>query len=76
MEEETIEVTFKSKSIQLKTKKNSSTGLTDASASVHPMLGGSSDAPVGLSLWMPAEIKSANSIAPVEPIVKSKAPVH
>ena len=70
MEEETIEVTFKSKSIQLKTKKNSSTGLTDALASVHPTLGGSSDAPVGLSLWMQAEIKSTISIAPVEPMVK------
>jgi len=50
LEEETIEVTFKSKSIQLKTKKNSSTGLTDA-----PIIG-ASDAwrkfrrPVGLSL--------------------------
>ena len=49
LEEETIEVTFNSKSIQLKIKKNCSTGLTDALASVHPMLGGSSDAPVGLS---------------------------
>ena len=76
MEEETIEVTFKSKSIQLKTKKNSSTGLTDALASVHPTIGGSSDAPVGLSLWMQAEIKSIISIAPVEPMVPSKAPVH
>ena len=70
MEEETIEVTFKSKSIQLKTKKNSSTGLTDA----HSI--GASDAwrkfgrPVGLSLWMQAEIKSTISIAPVEPMVK------
>ena len=75
MEEETIEVTFKSKSIQLKTK-NSSTGLTDVLASVHPTLGGSSDAPVGLSLWMQAEIKSTISIALVEPMVPSKAPVH
>ena len=50
LEEETIKVTFKSKSIQLKMKKNSSTGLTDALASVHPTLGGSCDAPVGLSL--------------------------
>ena len=32
--------------------------------------------PVGLSLWMLAEIKSANSIAPVEPMVPRKAPVH
>ena len=50
LEEETIEVTFKSKSIQLKMKKNSSTGLSDA-----PIIG-ASDAwrkfrrPVGLSL--------------------------
>ena len=49
MEEETIEVTFNSKSIQMKMKKNSSTGLTD-----DPCIG-SSDAwrkdrrPVGLS---------------------------
>ena len=76
MEEETIEVTFKSKSIQVKIKKNNSTGLTDA-----PIIG-ASDAwrkfrrPVGLSLWMLAEIKSANSIAPVEPMVPRKAPVH
>jgi len=52
LEEETIEITFKFKTIQLKTKKNSSTGLTDALVSVHPTHGGSSDAPVGLSLWM------------------------
>ena len=76
MEEETIEVTFKSKSVQLKTKKNSSNGLTDALASVHPTLCGSSDAPVGLSLWMQVEIKSTISIAPVEPMVPSKAHVH
>ena len=76
MKEETIEVTFKSKSIKLKTKKNSSTGLIDALASVHPTLGRSSDVPVGLSLWMQAEIKSTISIASVEPIVPSKAPVH
>ena len=76
MEEETIEVTFKSKSIQLKTKKNSNTGLTDALASVYLTLGGSSVAPVGLSLWMQAEIKSTTSIAPVEPMIPSKAPVH
>ena len=48
-EEETIEVTFNSKSIQLKIKKNCSTGLIDALALVHPTLGGNSDAPVGLS---------------------------
>ena len=76
MEEETIVVTFKSKSIQLKTKKNSNTGLTDALASVHPTLGRSSDAPVGLSLWIQAEMKSTISIAPVEPMVPSKAQVH
>ena len=70
MEEETIEVTFNSKSIQLKTKKNSSTGLTDVSASVHPMLGGRTDALSVYLLWMQAEIKSTNSIAPVEPMVK------
>ena len=50
LEEETIEVTFKSKSIQLKTKKNSCTGLTDAWTSVHPKLSGRTDAPVGLFL--------------------------
>jgi hypothetical protein len=49
VEEETIEVTFNSRSIQLKIKKNCSTRLTDVLASVHPTLGGSSDAPVGLS---------------------------
>ena len=76
MDEETIEVTFKSKSIQLKTKKNSSTGLIDAPST------GASDAwrkfrrPVGLSLWMPADIKSEIPIAPVEPMVPRKAPVH
>jgi len=74
--EETIEVTFKFKTIQLKTKKNSSTGLIDALASVHPTHGGSSDAPVGLSLWMQAEIKSTISIAPVEPMIPRKSPVH
>ena len=76
MEEETIEVTFKSKSIQLKKKKDSSTGLTDALASVHPTLGGSSDALSVYLLWMQAEIKSSHSISPVEPMVPSKAPVH
>ena len=65
-----MEVTFNSKSIQLKIKKNCSTGLTDALASVHPTLGRSSDAPVRLSLWMQTEIKSTISIAPVEPMVK------
>ena len=48
MEEETIEVEIKSKLIQMPNKKISSTGLTDALASVHPTLGGRSDAPVGL----------------------------
>jgi len=49
LEQETIEVTFNSKSIQLKIKKNCSTDLTDALASVHQTLDGSFDAPVGLS---------------------------
>ena len=49
LEEETIEVEIKSKLIQLQNKKISSTGLTDALASVHPTLGKSSDAPVSLS---------------------------
>ena len=59
LEEETIEVTFNSKSIQLKTKKNSITGLTDALASVHPTLGGRTDALSVYLLWMKAEIKSS-----------------
>ena len=71
MEEETIEVTFKSKSIQLKTKKNSSTGLTDALASVHPTLGGRTDTLSAYLFWMQAEIKSTYSIAPDEPMVPS-----
>ena len=50
MEEETIEVEIKSKLIQMPNKKISSTGLTDALASVHLTIGGSSDTPVGLSL--------------------------
>ena len=76
MEEETIEVTFESKSIQMKTKKNSNTGLTDA-----PSIR-ASDAcrkfrrPIGLSLWMIADIKSEILKAPVEPTVPRKAPVH
>ena len=70
MEEETIEVTFNSKSIRLKIKKNCSTGLTDVLASVHPTLGGSSDAPVGLSSLDASRNQVKNSIAPVEPIVK------
>ena len=57
MEEETIEVTFKSKSIQLKTKKNSSIGCTSALASEHPMLGGRTDALSVYLLWIKAEIK-------------------
>jgi len=48
LEKETIEKGIKSKSTQLKKKKNSSTGLTDALASVHPKLSGRTDAPVGL----------------------------
>ena len=39
-------------------------------ASVHPMLGGRTDALSVYLLWMQAEIKSTNSIAPVEPMVK------
>ena len=69
MENETIEVEIKSKSIQLKTKKNSSTGLTNALASVHPTLGGRSDALSVYLFWMQAEIKSTYSIAPDETIV-------
>ena len=76
LEAKTIEVTFNFKSIQLKIKKNCSTGLTDALASVHPMLGGSFDAPAVYLLLMQAEIKSTISIAPVELMVPSKAPVH
>ena len=75
MEEETIEVEIKSKSIQLKTKKNSSTGLTDESASVHPTLGGRSDALSVYLFWMQAEIKLTYSIAPVEATVPSKSSV-
>ena len=71
MEKETIEVAINSKSIQLKTKKISSTGLTDALASVHPTLGGRSDAPSAYLLWIQAEIKSTHSIAPVELMVPS-----
>ena len=71
LEEEIIEVTFNSKSIQLKTKKNSSTGLTDALSSVHPMFDGRSDALSAYLLWMQAEVKSTHSIAPVEPMVPS-----
>ena len=71
LEEETIEVEIKSKSIQLKTKKNSSTGLTDESASVHPTLGGRSDALSVYFFWMQAEIKSTHYIAPDEPMLSS-----
>ena len=39
-------------------------------ALVHPMLGGRTDALSVYLLWMQAEIKSTNSIAPVEPMVK------
>ena len=70
LEEDTIEITFNSKSIQLKIKKNCSTGLTDALASVHPTLGGSSDAPVGLSSLDEGRNQVKNSIVPVEPMVK------
>ena len=71
MEEETIEVEIKSKSIQLKMKKNSSTGLTNALSSVHPMLDGRYDALSAYLLWMQAEIKSTHSIAPDEPMLSS-----
>ena len=71
MEEETIEVENKSKSIQLKTKKNSNTSLTDDTASVHPTIGGRSDALSVYLFWMQAEIKSTYSIAPDEPMVSS-----
>ena len=71
LEEETIEVTFNSKSIQLKTKKNSVTGLTDVLASMHPTLGGMTDAMSAYLLWMQAEVKSTHSIAPDEPMVSS-----
>ena len=71
MEEETIEVAINSKAIQLKMKKNSSTGLTDASSSAHPTLGGRTDALLVYLFWMQAEIKSTYSIAPVEPMVPS-----
>ena len=39
-------------------------------ASVHPMLGGRTDALSVYLLWMQAEIKSTISIAPIEPMVK------
>ena len=71
LEEETIEVAINSKAIQLKMKKNSSAGLTDASSSVHPTLGGRTDAMSVYLFWMQAEIKSTYSIAPVEPMVPS-----
>ena len=75
LEEETIEVTFISKSIQLKIKKNYSTGLTDALASVHPTLGGRTDALSAYLLWMQTEVKLTQSIAPVEPTLPNKTPV-
>ena len=65
LEEETIEVAINSKTIQLKTKKNSSTGLADVLALVHPTLGGRTDALSVYLFWMQAEIKLAYSIAPV-----------
>jgi ribosomal protein S7 len=71
LKKETIEVTFNSKSIQLKTKKNSITGLTDALASVHPTLGGRTDAMSAYLLWMQAEVKSTQSIVPDEPMVSN-----
>ena len=71
LEEETIEEEIKSKSIQLKTKKNSSTGLTDTLASMHPTLGGRTDTLSAYLFWMQAEIKSTYSIVPDEPMVPS-----
>ena len=71
LKEETIEVQIKSKSIQLKTKKISSTGLSNVLALVHPTLGGKTDALSVYLFWLQAEIKSTNSIAPVEPMVPS-----
>ena len=71
LKEETIEVAINSKTIQLKTKKISSTGLTDVLALVHPTLGGRTDALSVYLFWMQSEIKSTYSIAPVEPMVPS-----
>ena len=76
LEEETIEVEIKSKSIQLKTKKNSSTGLTDALSSVHPMFDGRSDALSAYLLWMKAGTKSKKPLSPVERMVTRLAPVY
>ena len=70
LEEETIEVEIKSKLIQLQNKKISSTDLTDALTSVHPTLGGRSDAPDGLYPLDASRNQVKNSIAPVEPTVK------
>jgi len=67
--EETIEVAINSKTIQLKTKKISSTGLSNILALVHPTLGGRTDALSVYLFWMQAEIKSTYSIAPVELMV-------
>ena len=75
MEKETIKEEIKSKSIQLQNMKISSTDLTDALASVHPTLGGRTDALSVYLFWMQAEIKSTYSIAPVELMVPNKAPV-
>ena len=76
LEKETIEVEIKSKSIQLKTKKNSSTGLTDALSSVHPMFNGRSDALSAYLHWMQAGTKSKKPLSPVEPMVTRLAPVY
>ena len=76
MEEETIEVKIKSKSIQLKTKKNSCTGLTDVLASVHLMLDGRSDALSAYLLWTQAGTKSKKPLSLVEPMVTRLAPVY
>ena len=71
MEEETVEVAINSKTIQLKTKKNSSTGLADVLALVHSMLGGRTDALSVYLFWMQVEIKSTYSIAPDETTISS-----
>ena len=76
LEKETIEVTFNSKSIQLKTKKNSSTGLTDVLSSVHPMFDRRFDALSAYLLWMQAGTKSKKPLSPVEPMVTRLAPVY
>jgi len=74
LEEETIEVTFNSKSIQLKIKKNCNTSLIDAKC-IRRLAEFLTPLSAYL-LWMQAEIKSSHSISPVEPMVPNKAPVY